>query len=245
MSFSRHLGRATATTVATGVVFLAGMVTSGHASAAYDPTVWDRVAACESSGRWSINTGNGYYGGLQFSASTWKGFGGQAYATYAHQASKAEQIAIARRVLHTQGPGAWPTCSRKAGLTRDNGGASPTALPDGSSGTPALSTVPGPTPPTTPTAPAPSAPASGDLAVDGVLGPATTRAMQTWVGTTADGRWGSQTTRALQRTVGATVDGVKGPETTRRTQQKVGATVDGRWGSGTTRALQRYLNDLD
>ena len=232
MSLSRHLGRATATTVATGVVFLAGMVTSGYANAAYDPTVWDRVAACESSGTWSINTGNGYYGGLQFSSSTWKAFGGQTYGTYAHQASKAEQIAIARRVLYTQGPGAWPTCSRKAGLTKDNGGASPTALPDGSSSSPASSA-------------GPAAPASGDLAVDGVLGPATTRRMQQWVGTTADGRWGSQTTRALQRTVGATVDGVKGPETTRKTQQKVGATVDGVWGSGTTRSLQQYLNDLE
>ena len=225
MSFTTHLGRATATAVATGVVFLAGMVTSGYANAAYDPTVWDRVAACESSGNWAISTGNGYFGGVQFSSSTWKGFGGQAYATYAHQASKSEQIAIARRVLATQGPGAWPSCSVKAGLTRDNGGASRTALPDGSSGAVEL--------------------ASRELVVNGVLGEATVRRMQEWVGATPDGRWGPLTTRALQREVGATVDGVKGPETTRKTQRKVGATADGVWGQGTTRAMQRYLNDLE
>ena len=85
--------------------------------------MWDRVAACESGGRWHINTGNGYYGGLQFSSSTWKGYGGKKYASQAHKASKAEQIKIAKKVLKGQGPGAWPTCSRKAGLTRKNGAA--------------------------------------------------------------------------------------------------------------------------
>ncbi|HEX8508500.1 MAG TPA: transglycosylase family protein [Propionibacteriaceae bacterium] len=90
-------------------------------------TVWDRVAKCESGGNWKINTGNGYYGGLQFSRSTWRAFGGTAYASTANKASKAQQIAIARRTLATQGPGAWPVCSRKAGLTRANGGASKSA----------------------------------------------------------------------------------------------------------------------
>lgn len=94
-------------------------LTATPASAA--STVWDKVASCESGGRWSINTGNGYYGGLQFSASTWKGFGGKKYASNAHQATKAEQIAIARRVLASQGPGAWPVCSRRANLTKSNG----------------------------------------------------------------------------------------------------------------------------
>lgn len=92
-------------------------------------TVWDRVAACESGGRWTISTGNGYYGGLQFSTSTWQGFGGGRYASTANRASKAEQIAIARRVLAGQGPGAWPVCSRRAGLTRANGRASVNATP--------------------------------------------------------------------------------------------------------------------
>jgi hypothetical protein len=71
---------------------------------------WDAVAACESGGNWSINTGNGYYGGLQFSPSTWDAFGGSAYAPRADLAAKSQQIAVAERVLAEQGPGAWPTC---------------------------------------------------------------------------------------------------------------------------------------
>ena len=71
---------------------------------------WDAVAECESGGNWSINTGNGYYGGLQFSGSTWEAFGGADYAARADLAAKAQQIAVAERVLAEQGPGAWPTC---------------------------------------------------------------------------------------------------------------------------------------
>ena len=74
---------------------------------------WDAVAQCESGGRWSINTGNGYYGGLQFSPSTWIAFGGAAYAPRADLAAKAQQIAVAEKVLAVQGPGAWPTCGRR------------------------------------------------------------------------------------------------------------------------------------
>ena len=92
-------------------------------------TVWDRVAKCESGNRWHIATGNGYYGGLQFSSSTWRAFGGRKYASQAHRATKAQQIAIARRVLAGQGPGAWPTCSRRAGLTKSNGRADRNAVP--------------------------------------------------------------------------------------------------------------------
>jgi nucleoid-associated protein YgaU len=91
--------------------------------------VWDRVAQCESGGNWTINTGNGFYGGVQFAAGTWKAYGGKTYASQAHQASKAEQIAIARRVLAGQGPGAWPVCSRRAGLTKSNGKADQNATP--------------------------------------------------------------------------------------------------------------------
>jgi len=97
-------------------------------------SVWDRVARCESGGRWNINTGNGYYGGLQFSASTWRGYGGRKYASNAHRASKSEQIAIARRTLAGQGPGAWPVCSKRAGLTKANGKANRKAMPATSSG---------------------------------------------------------------------------------------------------------------
>ena len=92
-------------------------------------TVWDRVAQCESGGNWKINTGNGYYGGLQFAAGTWRAYEGNTYASQAHLATKAEQIAIARRVLAGQGPGAWPVCSRRAGLTKANGGADRNAVP--------------------------------------------------------------------------------------------------------------------
>ncbi len=77
---------------------------------------WDRVAQCESGGNWSANTGNGYYGGLQFSRGTWHSFGGGAFAGSANQATRSEQIAIAGKVLRAQGWRAWPTCSVRAGL---------------------------------------------------------------------------------------------------------------------------------
>jgi nucleoid-associated protein YgaU len=79
---------------------------------------WDAVAQCESGGNWSINTGNGYYGGLQFSRSTWKAYGGGKYASTANKASRAEQIRIAEKVLDGQGIGAWPVCGKKAGSTK-------------------------------------------------------------------------------------------------------------------------------
>ena len=75
---------------------------------------WDRLAQCESSGNWRANTGNGYYGGLQFSRRTWTAFGGRAYAGTANNATRRQQIAIAEKVLHAQGWKAWPACSRKA-----------------------------------------------------------------------------------------------------------------------------------
>lgn len=75
--------------------------------------VWDRVAQCESGGRWNINTGNGYYGGLQFSLSSWRAVGGSGYP---HQASKAEQIKRAEMLKARQGWGAWPACTKKLGL---------------------------------------------------------------------------------------------------------------------------------
>jgi hypothetical protein len=77
---------------------------------------WDRVAHCESGGNWRANTGNGYYGGLQFSLSTWHSYGGAAFAHTADRATRSQQIAIADKVLRSQGWKAWPTCSRKAGL---------------------------------------------------------------------------------------------------------------------------------
>jgi hypothetical protein len=73
---------------------------------------WDAVARCESGGNWSINTGNSFYGGLQFTPSTWLAFGGAAYASRADLATRAEQIAVAEEILTEQAPGAWPTCGR-------------------------------------------------------------------------------------------------------------------------------------
>jgi hypothetical protein len=90
-----------------------GAATLGSATASADSKVnWDAIAQCESGGNWAINTGNGYYGGLQFSPATWKSNGGTGMP---HQASRAEQIRVAENVLRTQGIGAWPTCGKKAG----------------------------------------------------------------------------------------------------------------------------------
>ncbi|MGW1863659.1 transglycosylase family protein [Streptomyces collinus] len=77
---------------------------------------WDRVAACESTGNWQANTGNGFSGGLQFTASTWKEFGGHAFASSAHLATPEQQKTIANKVLAVQGPNACPVCSKAAGL---------------------------------------------------------------------------------------------------------------------------------
>ncbi len=119
------------------------------AQAASEST-WDAVAGCESGGNWSINTGNGYYGGLQFAQGTWEGFGGTAYAARADLATRGQQIAIAERVLDGQGWGAWPTCSARLGLRSVDAGGSP----DVSTEAPA----PAPAPAPEPAAPAPAAP---------------------------------------------------------------------------------------
>ncbi|WP_406488041.1 transglycosylase family protein [Streptomyces phaeochromogenes] len=102
----------------TRLATLAGVTTAAVAvplmgatgASAATASEWDAVAQCESGGNWSINTGNGYYGGLQFSASTWAAYGGSAYASTANQASKSQQIAVAEKVLAGQGKGAWPSC---------------------------------------------------------------------------------------------------------------------------------------
>ncbi|GAA1174730.1 nucleoid-associated protein YgaU [Kitasatospora gansuensis] len=112
---------------------------------------WDKVAQCESGGNWSINTGNGFYGGLQFTPSTWKAFGGQSYAPQANQASKGQQIAVAEKVLASQGPGAWPVCSVKAGLSK---GGSPAQV-DTSAGQASRSETRATAPKATPKAAAP------------------------------------------------------------------------------------------
>lgn len=111
----RALGTAAAVGAAgTGAALFAPQTAAQAATV----STWDKVAACESGGNWKINTGNGYYGGLQFSASTWRAYGGGSYASRADRATKAQQIRIAEKVLKGQGPGAWPVCGPRAGLHR-------------------------------------------------------------------------------------------------------------------------------
>ncbi|MFW3474658.1 transglycosylase family protein [Streptomyces microflavus] len=101
----------------TGAAVAVPLMGATNASAASVET-WDAVAQCESGGNWSINTGNGYYGGLQFSQSSWAAAGGTQYASRADLASKDQQIATAEKLLDLQGPGAW-ACAGAGGLTND------------------------------------------------------------------------------------------------------------------------------
>ena len=100
-------GLAVAGLAAAGIAF-------GAAPAQAAPTsVWDRVAACESGGNWHINTGNGYYGGLQFDSGTWLSNGGGSYAPRADLASREQQIAIATRLYNARGASPWPVCGQR------------------------------------------------------------------------------------------------------------------------------------
>lgn len=248
---------------ATGAAVLSaaalGVSVLGASTASAD--IWDQLAACEAGGNWAINTGNGFYGGLQFTRGTWLGFGGGAYAPFAHQASRAQQIAIAKKVLVTQGPGAWPSCSRRIGLTRANGlgagGAAPAA--------PAAPAVPAA--PAAPAAPAPRAesvsrsqarPAApvispavigrtmGKSAVEKIIGPLTNQELQRWVGVKADGKMNTATVKALQTTLNVKVTGRLDVATVKALQIKIGAKQDGKasFSAETTTKLQEFLNDL-
>jgi nucleoid-associated protein YgaU len=106
---------------AAGSVAVAGVVLAPAANATAEPN-WDAIAACESGGNWATSTGNGFYGGLQFTLSTWHSYGGTGNPA---NASREAQIAVARKVLAGQGIGAWPVCGRHAG----DGGRSVTRLP--------------------------------------------------------------------------------------------------------------------
>ncbi|MFJ3083439.1 transglycosylase family protein [Streptomyces halstedii] len=129
-----------------GAAVVVPLMGASNASAASVAT-WDAVAQCESGGNWSINTGNGYYGGLQFSQSSWAAAGGTQYAARADLATKEQQIATAEKLLALQGPGAW-ACAGAGGLSNDgvdpgvdtgsasasttgkNGGSAPAAQPE-------------------------------------------------------------------------------------------------------------------
>ena len=136
---TRAAATALATTVGAAAVMTTALAAPADAQARHH-TVWDKVAQCESGQRWHIDTGNGYYGGLQFSAGTWRAHGGRKYAAHADDATRAEQIEVARRVLQSQGRNAWPVCGPRAGLTKHNGHATATRLPN-NAGSPAGSTA--------------------------------------------------------------------------------------------------------
>jgi resuscitation-promoting factor RpfA len=102
-------GKVAKVAFASAVLGSSGLGLIGRAAAATG-TEWDQVARCESGGDWAIDTGNGYQGGLQFLPTTWKGYGGDDFAESAQLASKEQQIAVAERVLASQGRGAWPVC---------------------------------------------------------------------------------------------------------------------------------------
>ncbi|MFF2718563.1 transglycosylase family protein [Streptomyces sp. NPDC058011] len=142
-----RINRVSLTVTAGGAGIAIPLITAASAGAA-SGEVWEKVAACESSGNWAVNTGNGYYGGLQFSGPTWAAFGGTEYAPRADLATRDQQIVIAERVLDGQGPGAWPTCSVKAGLTR--GGDAPDTTPQSAGSRPAQAAVPLSAPPRQP-----------------------------------------------------------------------------------------------
>jgi resuscitation-promoting factor RpfA len=109
----RSIVRRSAAGLAGVAIAGAGLTALSAPATAAPVSTWDALAQCESTGNWSINSGNGYYGGLQFSPSTWRAFGGSGMP---HQASKAEQIRVAENTLAAQGWGAWPACSAKLGL---------------------------------------------------------------------------------------------------------------------------------
>ncbi|HEY4613830.1 MAG TPA: transglycosylase family protein [Citricoccus sp.] len=109
----RSIVRRSAAGLAGVAIAGAGLTALSAPANAAPVSTWDALAECESSGNWSINSGNGYYGGLQFNPTTWRAFGGSGMP---HQASKAEQIRVAENTLAAQGWGAWPACSAKLGL---------------------------------------------------------------------------------------------------------------------------------
>ncbi|GGM24465.1 MULTISPECIES: LysM peptidoglycan-binding domain-containing protein [Micromonospora] len=113
-------------TLAVGAVTGLAAVFGTAAPAQADSVNWDAIAQCESGGDWSINTGNGFFGGLQFVQSTWEAYGGLQYAPRADLATRAQQIAIAEEVLKGQGIGAWPTCGPLGGPVSSSGSSAPT-----------------------------------------------------------------------------------------------------------------------
>jgi LysM repeat protein len=114
----RVTGRLALGAVAAGAAGAATLLGPAQAASAASNVNWDAVAQCEAGGNWHINTGNGFYGGLQFKQSTWAGHGGTQYASRADLATREQQIAVAEKVRQGQGMGAWPVCGSRGGSSQ-------------------------------------------------------------------------------------------------------------------------------
>jgi hypothetical protein len=100
----------------TGPLAITGTAMAAPSVSPESNTTWDRLAMCESTQNWEADTGNGFKGGLQFTDSTWNEFGGERFASSPDEASREQQIRVAKKVQDEQGWNAWPTCSEKLGL---------------------------------------------------------------------------------------------------------------------------------
>lgn len=109
------MNRSTKGALALTAVATAAALSLGATEASASSVNWDAIAQCESGGNWHINTGNGFYGGLQFTLSTWRAYGGSGMP---QNASREEQIRVAENVLAGQGIGAWPVCGARGGSTK-------------------------------------------------------------------------------------------------------------------------------
>src|SRR6202046_2328372 len=169
MSSGRHRKPTTSTVGVAKLAFTGavigggGIALAGHAAAAPD-SEWDRVAACESGGNWGINTGNGDHGGLQFSQGAWSAHGGGEFASSANQATRDQQIAVAERVLATQGRGAWPVCGGPLSGPTPRNVLPTTGGMDAPLDAPRITGAPAPQAPPPPDAPPPPPPPPADPA---------------------------------------------------------------------------------
>ncbi|GAB77847.1 Transglycosylase-like domain-containing protein [Austwickia chelonae] len=213
--------------VATATVGV-GMAAVPAQAAPAGGNAWDRLAQCEAGGNWHINNGNGYYGGLQFSLRSWQGAGGSAYAARPDLASREAQIAVGQKLLAMQGPGAWPVCSVKAGLTKASGSvgggavAKPAALanPAQTAAKPAVATKPAAVA-ATPKAVAPVKPAHGQLSASD------TQMVQQWLGGEATGTWDKAALSALQARLGVSETGKTDAATIAATEKLFGMKASG------------------
>ena len=117
-SASRPLLKAgvVAAAAVTGPLAITGTAMAAPSVSPEAKATWDRLAMCESTQNWEADTGNGFKGGLQFTDSTWSEFGGERFASSPDEASREQQIRVAKKVQDEQGWNAWPTCSEKLGL---------------------------------------------------------------------------------------------------------------------------------